>query len=177
ALALDVLFPRSKFFGGFLMPYFNRDRIAEVDILNGWFWMTRREALNEVGLLDGTLFMYGDDLDWSKRFHDTGWRVVYFPEAESVHYGGGTTTRAPVWFSVEMQRANFQYWQKNFGRFSQLTFLGIVSLHQIIRLLGNLLLLIGPKSKRIQAASNMRRNMACLRWVIGLRYRRGVEAR
>ena len=35
-------------FGGFLMLYFDRSKIAEVDVLNGWFWVTRREAIEEV---------------------------------------------------------------------------------------------------------------------------------
>ena len=42
ALALDVVFPNSRIFGGFLMPYFKRDQVAEVDVLNGWFWAARR---------------------------------------------------------------------------------------------------------------------------------------
>src|SRR5260370_5905585 len=96
ALSLDELFPRSKFFAGYMMQYFNADRIAEVDVLNGWFWVTRRDSLNDVGLLDETLFMYGDDLDWSKRFRDAGWKVIYFPEAESLHYGGRRKGRGPL---------------------------------------------------------------------------------
>jgi GT2 family glycosyltransferase len=50
AMVLDVLFPRLKFFTGFTMKYFDADRIAEVHVQNGWFWVMRREALNEVGL-------------------------------------------------------------------------------------------------------------------------------
>jgi GT2 family glycosyltransferase len=167
ALALDLLFPQSKLFSGYLMPYFDRKSTTEVDILNGWFWMTRREALDEVGLLDETLFMYADDLDWSKRFHDAGWKVVYFPEAESIHYGGGTTARAPIRFSVEMQRADFQYWKKNYGRASQFAYLCIVMLHQAIRLVGHSLLLLNPKSKREEVAPKIKRSLACMRWVFG----------
>jgi GT2 family glycosyltransferase len=167
ALALDVLFPQSKLFSGYLMPYFDRKSTIEVDILNGWFWMTRREALDEVGLLDEALFMYADDLDWSKRFHDAGWKVVYFPEAESIHYGGGTTARAPIRFSVEMQRADFQYWKKNYGRASQLAYLCIVMLHQVIRLVGHSLLLLNPKTKREDVTPKIKRSLACIRWVFG----------
>ncbi len=176
ALALDVLFPQSKLCGGFLMPYFNRERIADVDVLNGWFWMTRRKALNQVGLLDERLFMFGDDLDWSKRFHDAGWRVVYFPVAESFHYGGGTTARAPVRFSVEMQRANFQYWQKNYSRASQLVYLVIVWIHQAVRFVGYSLLFLAAKSRRTAATFKVKRSLACMLWVIGLGHHRGVEA-
>lgn len=168
ALSLDTLFPHIKFFGGFLMLYFDRSRTAEVDILNGWFWMTRRKALDEVGPLDASLFMYADDLDWSKRFRDAGWKVVYFREAEAIHYGGGTTARAPIRFSVEMQRANFQYWQKNFGRASQLAYLAILSLHQIVRLFGYSVLWLSGKANRDEFDFKLKRSLACLQWVLGI---------
>jgi len=171
ALALDVLFPRSKVFGGFLMPYFNRDQIADVDILNGWFWMTRREALNDVGLLDENLFMYGEDLDWSRRFRKAGWRVVYFPKAESLHYGGASSAIAPIHFLVEMQRANFQFWKKNYGPASQLLYLFIVLIHQSVRVLGYLLLMCVKEAKRSDAAFKVKRSLACMRWAIGSKTR------
>jgi GT2 family glycosyltransferase len=177
ALALDVLFPNSKLFGGFLMPYLKRDRIAEVDVLNGWFWVTRRDALNEVGLLDDTLFMYGDDLDWSQRFHNAGWKVVYFPEVESLHYGGASSARAPIKFSVEMQRANFQYWQKYHGLASQFVYLVIIWSHQAIRLGGYSLLWLAAKSKQSDIAFKVKRSLACMRWAMGVEDKRGEQVR
>jgi GT2 family glycosyltransferase len=176
ALALDSVFPRSKFFGGYLMPWFDGDRIAEVDILNGWFWLTRREALRDVGLLDENLFMYGDDLDWCTRFRAAGWKLVFFPEVASIHYGGGSSSNAPVRFYVEMQRANLQYWRKNFGRVSQAMFIAIVWIHQSIRLLANTLIFVGAKSKRLQAAGKIKKSLACLRWAMGFGYDKGVRA-
>src|ERR1700722_20068141 len=47
ALFLDVLLKRFSFFGGFLMKDFQFDRTTDIDVLNGWFWMARREALNQ----------------------------------------------------------------------------------------------------------------------------------
>ena len=176
ALALDTLMPRSKLFGGFLMQYFDRDRVAEVDILNGWFWMTRAEAVQEVGLLDESLFMYADDLDWSRRFRQAGWKVVYFPEAEAIHYGGGTTARAPVRFAVEMQRANFQYWKKNYGRASQAIYLAIVALHQLMRLVGYSVLALYPAPNREDARFKLRRSLACLQWALAPRVHAGGAA-
>ena len=177
AMALDALFPRSKFLSGFMMQYFDADRIVDVDILNGWFWVTRREALNQVGLLDEKLFMYGDDLDWSKRFHDAGWKVVYFPEAESLHYGGASSARAPIKFSVEMQRANFQYWQKHYSRASQFVYLAIVWTHQAIRLGGYSLLWLAKGSEHSEVAFKAKRSLACMRWVMGVEDKRGEQVR
>ena len=36
-----------------------------------------REAIQRVGLLDESFFMYGEDLDWAKRIKDAGWEVWY----------------------------------------------------------------------------------------------------
>src|SRR5580704_2737953 len=177
ALALDDLFPNSKIFGGFLMPYFKMDRIAEVDVLNGWFWVTRRDALNEVGLMDDTLFKYGDDLDWSKRFHDAGWKLIYFPDVESLHYGGASSARAPIKFSVEMQRANFQYWQKHHGLTSQIVYRGIVWMHQALRLAGYSVLWLAAESKQAETGFKARRSLACMRWAMGVEDKRGEQVR
>ncbi len=175
ALALDVAFPNSTVLGSYTMPYFKRDQTADVDILNGWFWMTRREALDQVGLLDETFFMYGEDIDWCKRFRDAGWGVVYFPEAESIHYGGASSARAPVRFYIEMQRANLQYWKKHFSRLSQFAFVGIVLLHETLRLSVNGPLL-AVKSTRVDAKYKVARSIACLRWIMGLEGQKRAEA-
>jgi GT2 family glycosyltransferase len=167
ALALDSLFPKSKLFAGFLMHYFDLTQTAPVDILNGWFWMTKKEAVDQVGLMDDSLFMYADDLDWSKRFRDAGWDVIYYADAKAIHYGGGTTARAPVRFAVEMQRANFQYWQKNYGKLSQVLYRMIIAFHQLVRLVGYSLLLFAP-GKREDAAAKLKRSYACLQWATGL---------
>jgi GT2 family glycosyltransferase len=176
ALALDVLFPNSRNFGGYLMPYFKRDHIAEVDVLNGWFWATRREALNQVGLLDETFFMYGEDIDWSKRFREAGWKVVYFPKAESIHYGGASSSKAPIRFYIEMQKANYQYWKKHYGRASQLTYLLMNWIEQSARLIGHTFMrFVGKKPS--DASFKAKRSMACICWIMGIRYRTGSDAR
>ncbi len=50
------------------MNYWNHDSVRSVDALSGCFWMVRRKALKEVGLLDEDFFLYGEDIDWCKRY-------------------------------------------------------------------------------------------------------------
>ena len=52
ALFLDRLFPRSRLFRGRVLHDFDFDATREVDVLSGCFLMVRREALEEVGLMD-----------------------------------------------------------------------------------------------------------------------------
>ena len=106
-----------------MMNDFDHDRTREVEVLNGAFMLIRRTAMDQVGLIDDRYFMYGDDIDWCRRFRKAGWPVAFDANAEAIHYGGGTTARAPVYFYVEMQKANLQYWKKHHSRAAQIAFL------------------------------------------------------
>src|SRR5438093_1328060 len=64
---------------------------GEVDAVNGAFMLVRREALNDVGLLDEGYWLYMDDLDWCYRFKKRGWKVWYDGRVTIVHVKGGTT--------------------------------------------------------------------------------------
>jgi GT2 family glycosyltransferase len=165
ALALDTIFPKVKIFGGNLMAFWQHDTVREVDVINGCFWLVRREALNQVGLLDERFFIYAEDIDWCKRFWNAGWKVVFVPQAQSVHYGGASSSQAPVRFSVEMHRANLQYWKKHHGRAAQAGFLTITGLHHMIRLMGGLMLYTIKPEKRTSAAIKIKRSVACIQWL------------
>jgi N-acetylglucosaminyl-diphospho-decaprenol L-rhamnosyltransferase len=63
---------------------------GDVDAVNGAFMLVRREALEQVGLLDEGYWLYMEDLDWCRRFHLAGWRVVYDGRVSILHVKGGT---------------------------------------------------------------------------------------
>ena len=176
ALGLDSVFRRSKLFGGFLMRDFNHDHIASVDVLNGWFWMVRRTALDQVGLLDERFFMYGEDIDWCRRFHDAGWKVVLYPGAEALHYGGASSAIAPVRFSIEMERANLQCWSKHNGRVRLIGYVLITLLHHALRILGYLAVYVFRRSARQQAVFKVKKSLACARWLVAPQLSAGGKA-
>lgn len=66
---------------------------GEVDVVNGAFMLCRREAIEEVGLLDEAYWLYMDDLDWCYRFKQKGWKVWYDGTVTVMHVKGGTTKR------------------------------------------------------------------------------------
>ncbi|MFN8036724.1 MAG: glycosyltransferase family 2 protein [Acidimicrobiia bacterium] len=56
--------------------------------------LVRRDALDEVGLMDERYFYGMDDVDLCQRFRDAGWHVWYDPAAEVVHLmGDGRVTK------------------------------------------------------------------------------------
>jgi GT2 family glycosyltransferase len=177
ALALDTLFSKSRWFGGFLMRDFEHDRTADVEVLNGWFWSVRREALERVGLLDERFFIYGEDIDWCRRFQQAGWRVVFYPHATALHYGGASSSNAPVRFSIEMERANLQYWKKHHGGAAWLTYAGILLLHHVLRVAGYVFIYALQRARRSQATFKIRKSLACARWLVSFQTYQTDQAR
>jgi hypothetical protein len=82
---LSRLFPRSPRFNAYNLEYLAEDAVHPVDSVVGAFMLVRREAIEDVGLLDEAFFMYGEDLDWAKRIKDAGWQVWYNGRCEITH--------------------------------------------------------------------------------------------
>jgi len=90
-----------------------------VDWLSGACMLVRREAIDEVGLLDSHFFMYWEDADWCIRFKNAGWDIVYFPGAAVVHLVGGSSehnlTRSIFEFHKSAYYLFNKYYQSPFG--------------------------------------------------------------
>jgi GT2 family glycosyltransferase len=168
AVGLNFVFEEDLAIDDSATKDFNHDKIREVDVLTGWFWMVRRKATDRIGVLDDQFFMYGEDLDWPKRFHDGGWRVVFYPEAYAIHYCGASSAQAPSRFYVEMNRANLQYFRKHHGLPGVVGFWLTTWLHQILRITGYCFVYMLNQSNRANAHYKVRRSIACLRWLMGL---------
>jgi GT2 family glycosyltransferase len=171
ALALDVLFPNWRIFGGYLLPYWKHNSLKTVDILSGCFWIVRRKALATVGLLDETFFIYGEDMDWCKRFWENGWPIVFIPDAEVVHHGGASSANAPVPMFIEKQRADLQYWQKHRGPLAQYCYFVISCLHQFLRVAGHASAAWAKGGDSKENRSKVARGVQCLRWLLSHRTR------
>jgi GT2 family glycosyltransferase len=130
---LESIFKGSRFFAGEHMFYFPHDRVLPVDVIVGCFSMIRREALDEVGLLDEGLFMYGDDVDWCRRARNMGWEVYFYPDARAIHDRGKTTAPYPVRFAVAQQRSILRYWRKHHSRLEVLGVRSIMLFHHVLR--------------------------------------------
>lgn len=90
---LDRLFPASPRFARYNLTYLDPDVPADVDAVVGAFMLIRTAALRQVGLLDESFFMYGEDLDLCYRLKGRGWRVRYHPEVTVLHIKGASSRK------------------------------------------------------------------------------------
>jgi len=78
----------------FAMADFDRFSTGPVDWVLGAALFTRRQALEQVGLMDERFFLYFEDTDWCRRFWEKGWQVVYFSGARMHHYHSRVSKKA-----------------------------------------------------------------------------------
>lgn len=121
-LGLDALFPSSHRFGAYNLTYLNENENHEVDCLVGACMMVRKTVINQVGLLDESFFMYGEDIDWSYRIKKAGWEIWYVPETTIVHYKGASASKMPIRMIYEFYYSMVLYFKKHR---SEDTWLGI----------------------------------------------------
>jgi len=67
------------------------DVVKDVPGVSGACMLLRREALEEVGLLDDRFFIYHEDFDWCQRAISKGYRCVYAGTAHVLHKGSSST--------------------------------------------------------------------------------------
>ena len=66
----------------------NLKSLHEVDAIAGAFFMTKKTVFEKVGYLDEKFFLYGEDIDLCMRIKKTGFKIVYDPVVEIIHYKG-----------------------------------------------------------------------------------------
>ena len=138
-LGLSKIFPRSPRFGKYNMTYVDPDREIEVDSITGAFMMVRREAMEQVGLFDEGYWMYGEDLDWSFRIKQAGWKIMYTPEVTVLHVKRAASRQNPE-ARVAFYHAMLKFYRDHYRKTTPLW------LHVLVMM--GLLVKGGPKAFR-----------------------------
>ena len=85
----------------------------EVESVIGACLFVRRQAMEQVGVLDEDYFFYLEETDWCLRFRMAGWRVIHFPGAAIVHLQGRSIERVNVRARIEYFRSRYLFFRKH----------------------------------------------------------------
>ncbi len=106
------------------------DQEMEVDAVMGAYLMIRKSVIDKIGLLDEDYFMYGEDLDWCWQTKQSGYKVMYYPKAEIIHYKYGSSQLIPFGTIKMAHNAMKIFYRKHYAQehnwlFNQFIYLGI----------------------------------------------------
>jgi GT2 family glycosyltransferase len=93
----------------------------DVDHIMGSYMLIRKPVLDKIGFFDDDFFVYGEDLDLSKRIHNSGFKSFYNSNYSIYHKGGETGNRENtlrLFYSLTGRRI---YWKKHFSYASYIT--------------------------------------------------------
>lgn len=179
---LSKVFPRSRFFCGRKMGYWNHETDREVPAVSGAAMLVKREVFNRIGVLNETLF-YAEDMDFCLRVRRAGWSIFYLSSAAIIHYGGGSTSR------LEDQAAHRQiayqsswlYTRENRGLIWAMALSAVVALWSLAGIVTTSILALacGPNTRLGPRVRYFRRiAMSLLKWAVSnkKRFRHNLAA-
>lgn len=87
----------------------------EVDSVIGACMVARREAIEQVGLLDEDYFLFFEETDWCYRMKQAGWKIYHVPQAEVIHFQGKSAEQDKKRAKVEYYRSRYLFFKKHRG--------------------------------------------------------------
>lgn len=127
-VGLSTLFPKSRVFNRYHLGYLDKDKNHEVDVLSGAFMMMRQSVLEEVGLLDESFFMYGEDIDLSYRIVKAGYKNYYLADTTILHYKGESTKKGTLNYVYTFYNAMIIFARKHFRGEQARTFIFLIQM-------------------------------------------------
>jgi GT2 family glycosyltransferase len=113
ATGLSKLSAANRFLGREQMLSWNRDSVRDVDAATGCFMFVRRQAIDQVGMMDDSYFMYFEETDWCYRLKKAGWKILFTPEAEIIHLGGASSSQVRSEMVAQYTRSMLLFFKKH----------------------------------------------------------------
>ena len=83
---LKDYFPNNRFVKDYTMEDWSHDDVAEIDWMYGACLILRRSCMEAIGGFDENFFYLYEDIDLCFRAKEAGFKVLYIPHAEVIHY-------------------------------------------------------------------------------------------
>jgi len=123
---LERFFPKSKIFGQYHRGWQNLKTIHEIEAGCGASMVVRRKILEDLGGWDESYYFYGEDLDLCFRMKEAGWKIVFYPQVDILHYKGAGSglrkesrdvTKQDKKTLIKLAKASVDAWKKFYQKF------------------------------------------------------------
>jgi len=137
-LGLARMFKYNRFFGREMMLWWRRDTARQVDVISGMFMLVRREAIEQVGLMDESYFLYYEESDWCYRFSKAAWKVLFWPGAKIIHLDGGnkSSDQNALKMKIQYHKSMLIFFRKHYGLINSILARLLMSVDAALRCAG-----------------------------------------
>ncbi len=137
---LNRLFSTSPFFNKYYSVHVGEYQTAEIDVLSGCCMLVRAQAMQKAGgAFDEDYFMYCEDVDLSYRIKQAGYKNIYYPEINLIHYKGESTRKATLSYVRIFNEALVTFVKKHYSRQNAALFILFINIGIIFRAVFGLL--------------------------------------
>ena len=109
---LDVIKP----IAAYPMDWWYQDKPRRVDVLLGACLITRKEVIENVGMMDEDYFVYSEEVDLCYRIQKAGWNLYWVPGAEIIHFGAQSTRQVAEEMFLRLYQGKVLYFRKHRSR-------------------------------------------------------------
>jgi hypothetical protein len=110
-LFLDRIFHVATYGAG----WWDTEEPRQTEVIKGACLMLRRTALDQTGLLDGSYFMYTEEVDLCFRLTQAGWQIWWVPAAKVTHFGEASSRQVAQSMYIQLYRSKIQFYRKYGG--------------------------------------------------------------
>ncbi|MEO5581561.1 MAG: glycosyltransferase, partial [Saprospiraceae bacterium] len=114
------LFPKSSFFNGYYAGNLDENELSSIEVMTGAFMFLRKEVIDKIGILDPAFFMYGEDIDYSVRILEAGYKNYYLPSTTIIHFKGESTKKSSINYTKTFYNAMIIFVKKHYKGRGQL---------------------------------------------------------
>lgn len=156
-----------------LIPYHDPNESGYVSKICGACIMVRRDVIDQVGYFDERFFMYGEDVDLSRRIISAGWKLYYLSDAEIIHNVAGAGKNSTSQFSTLMTCESIaKLMQKYYGWSGRVLYASVIFIGSSIRLFLlfflKILSALSLISQSINYEQSFSKYVAMLKWSLNL---------
>jgi len=131
---INKIFSKSAYFNKYYAVHVKERETAAVDVLSGCCMLVRKAAMDAAGgPFDEDYFMYCEDVDLSYRIEKAGYKNIYYPEVDLIHYKGESTRKMTLSYVRIFNEALVTFVKKHYTKKQARMFVLFINVGIILR--------------------------------------------
>lgn len=101
-----------------LMTFWDHNEERDYDWAYGAVILISREVFEKVGMLDERFFIYAEEMDYYFRIKNAGYRSVFLPDVEIIHYGKSSSRQQRAAMFIQNYKSFYLFLKKHYSGFT-----------------------------------------------------------